>query len=215
MDSLSSKLTPGDINVALQALRELPPGTKGLTALYGQAMKRINSQEEDCRALAHKVLSWVTHAKRPLTVVELQHALAVRPGTTELDEGFIPEVEDLLSVCAGLTTTDVQSGTIRWIHYTTQEYFERTWETWLPDSQMEIGKTCIVYISFDTFASGFSPSFEDFVSRVRKYPLYCYAAKYWGGYIRAARCKRYNISSLTPLPSNSLNGWLEARRLSR
>lgn len=52
--------------------------------------------------LAKKILSWVTHAKRPLIATELQHGLGVLEGLAELDEDFIPEVEDLISVCAGL-----------------------------------------------------------------------------------------------------------------
>lgn len=72
--------------------------------MYDQAMKRINGQEEEYQTLATRVLSWVTHTKRPLTTAELQHACTVEIGTAELDTDFIPEIEDIVSACAGLDT---------------------------------------------------------------------------------------------------------------
>jgi hypothetical protein len=56
--------------------------------------------------------------RRPLTTAELQYALAIKPGMVELDEDFLPEIEDLVSICAGLVTADEEKGIIRWIHYT-------------------------------------------------------------------------------------------------
>jgi hypothetical protein len=134
MDSLSSKLTPGGIT---EVLRNMPHGIKGLDAMYEEAMKRINGQEEEFRDLAKQVLSWVIHTERPLTTAELQHAVAVGDSAVELDKDFIPDIEDLTSVCAGLVTVDEQSDIIRWIHYTTRECFERTWTIWLPQAQAD------------------------------------------------------------------------------
>lgn len=58
-----------------------------------------------------------TCAKRPLTTLELQHALAVEVGESELDEENFPEIEDMVSVCAGLVTVDEECGIIRLVHY--------------------------------------------------------------------------------------------------
>lgn len=71
-------------------------------------------------------------AKSPLTTPELQHALAVEAGDVELGEDNIQEIEEVVSVCAGLVTVDEQSDIIRLVHYTTQEYFERTQTRWFP-----------------------------------------------------------------------------------
>jgi hypothetical protein len=177
MDSLLSKSTPGAIRLALQ---DLPRGIKGLDTLYEQAMKRIDGQEEDFRKLAKQVLSWVTHAKRPLTTAELRYAVAVRRGAAELDEDFLPEIEDLVSVCAGLVTIDEQSDIIRWIHYTTQEYFERTWTLWVPNAQVDIASVCLTYLSFDAFAAGFCQTDQEFKARLRLNALYDYAARKLG-----------------------------------
>lgn len=39
---------------------------------------------------AKQVLSWITYTKRPLTKLELLHALAVEANEPELDEDSIP-----------------------------------------------------------------------------------------------------------------------------
>jgi hypothetical protein len=57
--------------------------------------------------------------------MEMYCTLAVEPNEAELDLENIPDVEDLLSVCAGLVIIDQESAIIRLVHYTTQEYFER------------------------------------------------------------------------------------------
>jgi hypothetical protein len=71
-------------------------------------MERIKRQPGDLPGpkLARMVLSWITFAMRPLTTSELQHALAVEIGASELDEENLPDPEDMVSVCAGLVTID-------------------------------------------------------------------------------------------------------------
>jgi hypothetical protein len=149
-------------------------------------MERIEGQIMNSRDLAKQALSWITCAKRPLTTSELRHALGVEIGESELDGENLPEVEDIISVCAGLMTVDEQSNIIRLVHYTTQEYFERTWTSWFPSAQADIAITCVTYLSFDTFESGFCPTEKDFETRLQLNPLYDYAARNWGHHTRLA-----------------------------
>ena len=143
-------------------------------------MDRINSQVTDFKELAHQVLSWIFCAKRPLTTRELQHALAVEVGESELNEHKLPEIEDMVTVCAGLVTIDEESGIVRLVHYTTQEYFEQTQNSWFPKAEDEIAKICITYLSFRVFESGFCETSSDFEDRLQRNPLYDYAARNWG-----------------------------------
>jgi hypothetical protein len=106
-------------------LRDLPKGLAAYDTAYDDAMARIFGLEKDCRESARRILSIVLCAKRPLWTSELQHALMVEPDTTELDQDDDMEVEDIVSLCAGLITTDLESDTIRFVHYTTQEYLRR------------------------------------------------------------------------------------------
>jgi hypothetical protein len=151
-----------------------------LSLAYTEAMERINGQKAGFRQLAEKVLSWIICAKRPLTITELQEAIAVEDGDSELDKDNLPEVDDMVSVCCGLVTVDEESNIIRLVHYTTQEYFERTQNQWFPDAETIITTTCITYLSFDVFNRGFCPTYKEFLERVQLNRLFLYAAHNWG-----------------------------------
>ena len=114
-----------------------------LSSAYEEAMERINGQQKGFQLLAKNVLSWITCAKRPLTTRELQHAIAVEIDEPELDEDNLPEIKDIVSVCAGLVTIDEESKIIRLVHYTTQEYFNETRGKWFPNAQTNITTICI------------------------------------------------------------------------
>jgi hypothetical protein len=109
---------------------------------------RIDSQLPEDRTLAKNALSWISYARRPLTVTELCHALAVEIEDDELNVDNIPDIDDIVSVCAGLVTVDEKSQIIRLVHYTTQEYTETARESWIPQAQYIIAATCITYLCF-------------------------------------------------------------------
>jgi hypothetical protein len=98
MDSLADK---SNRNAILKALEKLPEGFEGT---YDDAMERINQQSKARMELAYRVLSWISYAIRPLSVIELQYALAVREDITEMDEDDLDDEEFLISICAGLVT---------------------------------------------------------------------------------------------------------------
>lgn len=160
------------------ALKSLPSGSNAYDSAYSTAMERIEGQVSDQRDMAKQVLSWITCAG-PLTTRELQHALAVEIGVPYLDDANISDVEDIVSVCAGLVIVDEQSNIIRLVHYTAQEYFERTWSSWFPSAQHNIAVTCITYLSYDFFKDYPSHSIHE-AGVLDKYPLYRYAAQNWG-----------------------------------
>ncbi|EON63613.1 hypothetical protein W97_02841 [Coniosporium apollinis CBS 100218] len=122
VDSLLNKRTKTKVQSTLAMLDK---SSKALDEAYNEAIKRIDGQLPNDRALAKSVLSWITYTQRPLTTGELHHALAVEVGEEELDPDNILNVEDIISVCASLITVDKESNIIRLVHYTTQEYFER------------------------------------------------------------------------------------------
>ncbi|OPB45095.1 ankyrin repeat protein [Trichoderma guizhouense] len=182
LDSLKSKWTPKAIR---RALETLPTGSEVYTETYDAAMDRIKGQTGS-RELAIQVLSWITCARRRLTTLELQHALAVEVGKSDLDGDNLPEIEDLVSVCAGLVAVDEESNIIRLVHYTTQEYFERTQSHWFPHANVSITTICVTYLSFRVFESGFCPTDDSFNERLRSNHLYNYAARNWGHHARMA-----------------------------
>jgi len=62
----------------------------------------------------------MTLARRPLSVAELQHALAVLPGMTQMDTDYVTDEDVLISVCAGLVVADKEQNIVR---------FVRKWKT--------------------------------------------------------------------------------------
>src|ERR1700733_1672808 len=183
LDSLVGKTSPRTIRTALE---KLPTGSEAYDYAYKDAMTRIEGQVKDQKELAKQVLSWITCAKRPLTTSELQHALAVDPGDSELGEDNLPQVEDVRSVCAGLVTVDEESHIIRLVHYTAQEYFERTQKDWFPNAEENITSTCVTYLSFSTFEAGFCITNGKLKERLQLNPLYDYTARNWGYHARLA-----------------------------
>ncbi|KAF2752428.1 hypothetical protein EJ05DRAFT_515649 [Pseudovirgaria hyperparasitica] len=75
----------------------------------------------------------------------LMQALAVLPGDTDLDMKNLSDIEDVVSMCASLVAIDAESGIVRLIHYTTQEYFSWMRERWLPGARVDIATTCTTY----------------------------------------------------------------------
>jgi hypothetical protein len=113
LESLTGKRSPKAVRTALKALAT---GSEAYGQAYEDAMERINGQIKEQEELAQQVLWWITCAKRPLSTLELQYALAVEIGESYLDKDNLPEVEDIVSVCAGLVTVDKESSIIRLVH---------------------------------------------------------------------------------------------------
>lgn len=183
-------MTPKAIRKTLAQFRKQPQGSSEdsniqlLSEAYEQAMERIMGQKAGLKELALQVLSWITCAKAPLSIPELQHALAVEVGESDLDSDNLPEVEDMVSVCGGLVTVDEESKIIRLVHYTTQEYLERTREKWFGDAHRDLAITCLTYLSFDVFET-YKEGWES-SGLFRRYPLYEYSAVNWGHHAREA-----------------------------
>ncbi|KAK4167279.1 ankyrin repeat-containing domain protein [Cladorrhinum sp. PSN259] len=163
-----------------QALEKIATRSGGYDAAYNDVMERITNQETDHASLAMDTLSWITCTKTPLSTSQLRHALAIETGEPELDEENLPDIETIISTCAGLVTVDEQSDVIRLVHYTAQEYFRQTWTTWFPDAHALITKACVTYLSFDVFESGPCDSYFQFENRLEEYDLYDYASRNWG-----------------------------------
>jgi hypothetical protein len=107
MDSLKSKSKRKEVR---ETLKRLP---RELEGTYKEAMERIETQCEDDRNLAKRVLSWIVYAFRPLSLQELRYALATMPGMRQVEDDDLDDLDVLISVCAGLVTVDEESGIVR------------------------------------------------------------------------------------------------------
>ncbi|KAJ7441378.1 ankyrin repeat-containing domain protein, partial [Mycena galericulata] len=167
IESLSTRLTVGAVR---KALKELP---EELSKTYDNAMQRIEAQNEEERRAAFSTLIWVVNAKRPLTVQELQVALAVEPGTQQLDKDYIMSIDTILSVCAGLVIMDEHRNVVRLVHYTTQEYLDSIQAEKFPYAQIAITRTLLTFLAFDGFPDSTWSNWKSCPPPLVWYSQYC------------------------------------------
>ncbi|KAB8976012.1 hypothetical protein FH972_026890 [Carpinus fangiana] len=183
LDSLRNERRPKQIRSVLSSLKSRDPlnNVKALDLAYEKAIETVNGQHPNDAGLAKQILSWIVYAKRPLSITELQHALAVQDDAN-FDAVDLLNPQDILSVCAGLLTVDENTRIVRFLHYTAQEYFEKMPQIWLQDAQAAIALACISYLCKDAFATGVCDSDAAFEKRLRDFPLLDFASRYWGDY---------------------------------
>ena len=98
LSTIATKHSRKALKLALQTL------PIELYRTYDEALQRINDQNKEDSSLAKKVLLWVSHALNPLTLIELQHAVAAMD-LDEENEVDLPDGQILISVCAGWVKT--------------------------------------------------------------------------------------------------------------
>lgn len=180
-----------------EALLLLP---EGLSETYDETLRRVDAQSSDQARLARKALYWVFYASRPLTMVELQHALAVEVGERIFDEDNIPDEGLVLSVCNGLLTYQKEGGFLSLVHYTFQEYLELKAKSLFPEAELEIVRTGLTYLSFNEFEKGPCSQDHEFKARLRQWPLLQYVVFEWGQHARGSveeHCKDLIMSFLS------------------
>lgn len=184
IEAIASELKISRVRKALAGLPEI------LDKTYDDAMIRIvEGQDENRKRLALSILMWLSCAKRPLTVRELQHAVAIMELDTdenELDEDDIYDKDLLLTVCAGLVVIDPESSVIRLCHATLQEYLERHRSMYFPTAQVSIMQACIRYLSQDDFREPENLDPKVFKARLKKYVLLSYASQYLSAHAQGA-----------------------------
>ena len=134
--------------------------------------------------LGIQVLMWIHFAHRPLKLRELQHALAVELGDTELDEDNIHPRKALLDSCFGLVVIDDETMTVRFMHFTLEEYFRNNATIEFPGGHSPIAETCLTYLNFGELRQHFTTSQSHILHENReKYAFLDYASLYWGTYV--------------------------------
>ncbi|KAJ7576469.1 ankyrin repeat-containing domain protein [Mycena floridula] len=221
LDSLASK---NNRHALHQALVTLP---KDIHRSYDKTMDRIMAQGEDDANLACQVFLWLTYAQERLTVMQLQHALAISSGMTEMNPDTITDIDILMAVCAGLVIVEEGHWNDHYPHfvhefdYTTQEYFEHQEnQKYFRDKKTEvyfellakplssdlfahfhIVVTCVTHLAFEGL------KLDD--------PLLHYSAEFWGYHARQCENMLCNTPKMAALLQNLLeDGFKDPSRLS-
>ena len=84
--------------------RALDSVPSGINKMYQNTLERIDAQTTEEASVAKRVLLWLVHAKRQLTVSELQDALATSYTNSIFNQSAVINVDIILSICYGLVT---------------------------------------------------------------------------------------------------------------
>lgn len=197
----------------------LPKASGTYKEAYDRIMHRIEQQPMNRRVLAARVLSWIFRARRPLGIIELQHALAVTENSSSIDLDNIPTIDVIVDVCAGLVTADESCGIVRLVHYTAQEYIDESWTARFPHADLNIVKSCLTYLLYENFERGPTTTWEEYRQRLKDNPLYEYVARYWGFYSRETYLEAKQLTSYflrhNPVLASAAQVLLEERSIFR
>ena len=134
-----------------------------------------------------RVLSWMTHTKRPLHVEELAHGLAVEydddKGAHDLDTDNFLSPKYLVDVCASLVVIDAGSQIIRLVHYTAHEYFDKERPQLFGNAEVEISRASLTYLSYGI--ANATPSDEMISEVMLSHPFLAYASLFWFLHVKA------------------------------
>ena len=131
-----------------------------------------------------------------MRVQELQHALAVQPGTSELDSDALIDGDILISVCLGIVVVEHDSGNVGLIHFTAQEYFLQHPMHESLRAQETIAQSCLTYLAFDGFAKGCCHNAAMLTARSERYPFIWYAVRWWGVHLQKTSDKEVLAQAL-------------------
>ncbi|KAF4632226.1 hypothetical protein G7Y89_g5909 [Cudoniella acicularis] len=193
LSALKDKFTAKTIREALKGFSSGSASDTKVKKAYRNAMNRVRAQGGERVDLAMKTLSILTHARRPLSAIELCHALGVESKSLEFDPDNVPEIEDVLSTCAGLVVHQVETGVVQLVHKSTQDYLKASRAEWFPDAEATMGEICHIYLTAATSSTNVHFHFLG------------YAKAYWGTHVMAAEKERMkNASAAQPAVPGSL-----------
>lgn len=159
-----------------------------LPSTYEQAyeitFERILKQAESIVDLAKRVLIWVLHARRPLTMLELQHVIAIKPCSKDMNPECLEASKLILASCLGMVLLSKTDGRVSIIHSTARQFLISNEQELLKNPQISIARTCLTYLAFEELSSGPCGSVVDIRQRLARMPFLDYCARNWGHHVR-------------------------------
>ena len=150
----------------------------GLEDAYGATLDRINGQGGEKARLGMAALMWISHSERPLSADELCHSLAVKIGSLNLDAGHVPSTGTLLACCQGLVAVEKETSTVRFIHFTVQEFL-RAHPEFFSSAHSTIAETCLSYLNSEQVKALSAPNPD-----LQNTPFFEYSSLHWGTHAR-------------------------------
>lgn len=153
-----------------------------LDDFYASTLERIRARESE---MAFQVLCWLVKQMRPLTVNEIQEALAVEYSTKKINSDAFTHKDDILDMACGFVTIN-EDEVLSLSHATVHEFLTSNLEE-INEFDVAMTKTCLQYLNFETFKEqtmnfrsyAHEEYDKEYDHRVRENPFFPYAARYW------------------------------------
>lgn len=130
-----------------ETLEKFALGSYGRDEIYKLTINRIFAQGTRDVRLAKKALLWILRAQRPLSITELQYALAFESQRPLSAQDRLVPLEEILAVCAGLLQFDQNTFTVRLYHQTTHTYLQEHSSDLFPEGDATLAMECVSYLS--------------------------------------------------------------------
>ena len=191
---------------------------KDIHEYYDAAIARLKSNSLGGGKLGLRLLAWMVHVVRDLTLSELDHAFATDPDRADFDEDYLIGAETFQSACEGLL--EVRRGIVQPFHRTVIECLKdrHSEEEWMKNTHRDISETCFHYLSMRDLEDP-CPDYA-WKERQRQFPLLSYIIEHFGHhaskviaqdqYVRDKYLGFVNVPALFAGPGEDTSGNLEA-----
>lgn len=131
-----------DIDRALETLPDDPE------KCYSEAVDRMRKKTKFREQHAFRMLAWLSYASKPLSQIELLHALAFMSSIDKfpIPEGALVSPAELSAYCCGLVIAD-DDKPVRFVHYSAKSFFVAQRAKLFENFHFVAAFTCIKYIS--------------------------------------------------------------------
>jgi len=189
MDDINGLLTVKSIRKRLSCL------PSNAQEAYRNTFGRIMNQQRGLRDLALRALSWIQNAQRPISMTELQHALATYDDMSDPDPEDLPSAKIILLSCQGLLVLSEVDRTVGIVHSTATEFLNETPDGLDKTPDLTIARVCLSYLSVGELAKGPCASIDELEQRHKRLPFLDYSARFFGYHVR--RCEEQCIGKLS------------------
>lgn len=205
MSRIAAAVSPRDILDILSTLSE------NLFDVYEFYLHRLRTQHPNKWRLAVRALSWIAWTQRPLTGLELMHALSFKKGDIEVKVSALVEISMIVEVCDGLIqletpswTTAAARATVSFTHATIADFMRQL--TVCQHIHRDIANTCLGYLTMKNIRIENVP-----FDHQTQFPFFSYANTHWGAHI--AKCQnKFDFTLLFELARESEAAMLEVLR---
>jgi hypothetical protein len=170
---------------------------------YQSTFDRIFQQGSGRSELALTTLTWICNVKWPLTMNELQHAIAIEGEVEQIGPEDLESSKTILSACLSLVVMSKSDQTVNLIHSTARSFILGNQMRMDREPHLTISQACLTYMSVPEMAKGPCNSVQELERRLSLLPFLRYSTRYYG----------YHVKELEPVCLTQLASFLKNEQL--